>query len=406
MPFNDHFQTRKTHPSPQGFVTADRIVLSRWPQDSMRIAYITIHIEPRIINGGVGKKINSQLSLWRRMGHSAELFSLTPEAISSIPDARQFFFKPSSNVPALKIITREIARSMSLARLISAVRDFEPDIVYLRFGLFALPLQALFRIAPVILEINSNDVDEYHSRGTFFYWLNRLTRGFMFSHCAGWIASSDELANLPINRLHRKLVCTISNGIELDKYYPLREPQNQFPTLALAGSPGMSWHGVDKLLPLAEQYPDLNISIIGYRREDFSREIPKNVHLHGYLEHEELEKVLAGVDAVFGTLALHRKKMEEASPLKVREALAYGIPVILAYRDTDLIDIDSDLFLFLPNTENNILDHAQAIHDFAFKVMGKRIERGLINERLDQSRKEETRLKFFSDILKSVGSRS
>lgn len=372
----------------------------------MKIAYVTIHIEPKLINGGVGKKINSQIAIWKGLGHSVTLFSLTPEAISSIPDVEQFLFKSSLNMPVLKFITREMARSAALARLISQVRGYKPDVIYFRFGLFTLPLQDLFQIAPVVLEVNSNDQAEYRSRGLFFYWLNRLTRDFIFSHCTGWIASSHELANLAANRRHRKPVCVVSNGIELDKYQPIPAPQNHLPVLAMVGSPGMNWHGVDKLFPLAERYPDLNIRVVGYRPEDVEGTIPENVRLSGYLEAEDVRRVLAEVDVVFGTLALYRKKMEEASPLKVREALAYGIPVILAYRDTDLTEIESDLFLFLPNTEENVLDHAQAIHDFAFKVMGRRVERSLIRERIDQYQKEETRLKFFRDVLASAGSHS
>ncbi|HLO18741.1 MAG TPA: glycosyltransferase [Anaerolineales bacterium] len=372
----------------------------------MRIAYVTIHIEPKIINGGVGKKINSQISIWKNMGHTVRLFSLTPEPISSIPDIEQFLFKSSSNAFILKFITREIARSTALTRLISQVWRYEPDVIYFRFGLFTFPLQDLFKIAPVVLEVNSNDQAEYRSRGPFFYWLNRITRNFIFSHSTGWIASSHELANLEINRRYRKPVCVVSNGIELSKYQPLPPPKNQFPALALVGSPGMNWHGVDKLVPLAEQFPDIKISIIGYRREDFQGEVPENIHLYGYLEPEEVKKVLAGVDAVFGTLALHRKNMQEASPLKVREALAYAIPVILAYRDTDLTGIDSDLFLYLPNVEENVLEHTQTIHDFAFKAMGRRVERSLIEERINQYQKEEARLKFFETMLNPLGSDS
>jgi glycosyltransferase involved in cell wall biosynthesis len=365
----------------------------------MKIAYVTIHIEPKLINGGVGKKINSQVSIWQSMGHSVALFSLTPEPILSIPDVEQFLFKSSTNIFILKFITREVARSAALARLISQVRRYEPDVIYFRFGLFSLPLQELFKVAPVVLEVNSNDLDEYRSRGLFFYWLNRITRNFIFSRCAGWIASSSELANLPVNRGYRKPVCVVPNGIELNRYQPLPPPRNQFPALALVGSPGMNWHGVDKLLPLAERYPDLQIHIVGYRHEDLQGTIPGNVHLYGYLDYENVKKVLARVDAVFGTLALYRKKMEEASPLKIREALAYGIPVILAYHDTDLIGIDSDLFLFLPNTETNVLDHARAIHDFAFRVRGRRVNRELVSKRIDQVQKEETRLSFFREVL-------
>ncbi|HET9910261.1 MAG TPA: glycosyltransferase [Anaerolineales bacterium] len=373
----------------------------------MKIAYVTIHIEPKIVNGGVGSKIKSQISIWRSMGHAVTLFMLTPEPVSSMPDASQFVFRPPrKSLPGVKFVLREIARSTALAKLISQVRQYQPDIIYFRFGLFTIPLQRLFEIAPVVLEVNSNDLDEYRSRGPFFYWLNRLTRKLLFSRCAGWIASSFELANLPVNRGYGRPVCVISNGIELSKYQPLAPPQNQFPVLALVGSPGMSWHGVDKLLPLAKRYPDLQIHIIGYRREDLQGTIPENVHLYGYLDYENVKKVLAGVDVVFGTLALYRKKMEEASPLKIREALAYGIPVILAYHDTDLADIDSDLFLFLPNTKTSILDHAQAIHDFAFRVRGMRVKREIVSERISQQHKEATRLKFFNEVLDSAGGRA
>ncbi|HEX2994062.1 MAG TPA: glycosyltransferase [Anaerolineales bacterium] len=373
----------------------------------MRIAYVTIHIEPKIIQGGVGSKINSQISIWRSMGHAVTLFMLTPEPISSMPDASQFVFHPpQKSLPGIKFVLREIARSNALARLISQVRQYQPDVIYFRFGLFTVPLQRLFNVAPVVLEVNSNDYAEYRSRGLFFYWLNRITRHITFSCCAGWIASSFELANLPENRGYGKPVCVVSNGIELDRYQPLPPPRNESPALALVGSPGMSWHGVDKLLPLAERYPDLQIHIVGYHREDLQGTIPANVHLHGYLNREHVRKVLAGVDVVFGTLALYRKKMEEASPLKIREALVYGIPVILAYHDTDLADIDSDLFLFLPNTETNVLDHAEAIRDFAYRVRGKRVDQGLVAERISQQHKEETRLKFFETMRGSERGRA
>jgi hypothetical protein len=170
------------------------------------------------------------------------------------------------------------------------------------------------------------------------------------------------------------------------------------------GSPGMNWHGVDKLFPLAEEYPELAINIVGYRPEDFEVPIPSNIHLHGYLEQVDVKKILADTDVVFGTLALHRKKMMEASPLKVREALGYSIPVILAYQDTDFMDMESDCFLFLPNSENNITENAKLIRDFSFRSIGMRVDRALVYKRIDQRVKEEVRLEFFNDMIKSVRS--
>jgi len=369
----------------------------------MKIAYVTINIDTKIINGGVGNKIRSQISIWESMGHSVALFTLTPGYVS-LPFAHQFTFNSSSKFPFLNFFVREISRSLKLAELISAVRANRPDVIYLRFGLYTFPLQYLFEAAPTLLEVNSNDFDEYRSRGLFFYWLNRFTRNILFSQSVGWVATSHELANLKENRIHEKPVSVISNGIELDKYEPLEPTRNRTPVMSLVGSPGMNWHGVDKLFYLAERYPELTINIIGYRREDFEAPIPQNIHLYGYLEKEEVRKVLADTDVVFGTLALHRKKMNEASPLKVREALGYGIPVILAYEDTDLLNLKSDCFLLLPNSEDNIFENAELIRDFSFKVMGKRVDRALISKYIDQHLKEKKRIEFFADIIKSAGS--
>jgi hypothetical protein len=126
--------------------------------------------------------------------------------------------------------------------------------------------------------------------------------------------------------------------------------------------------------------------------------------LHGYLEREDVKKILADTDVVFGTLALHRTKMKEASPLKVREALGYGIPVILAYDDTDFMDAEFDFFLVLPNSEDNVVENAKLIRDFSFRIMDTRVNRDLISNRIDRQAKEEKRINFFMDMIKSTRS--
>jgi hypothetical protein len=87
--------------------------------------------------------------------------------------------------------------------------------------------------------------------------------------------------------------------------------------------------------------------------------------------------------------------MEEASPLKVREALAYGLPVILAYQDTDFLDARVDFLLQIPNTEENVYENATAIRAFAYAMQGHRVDRDFIQPRIDQSIKEKARLDFF-----------
>ncbi|MBN1306073.1 MAG: glycosyltransferase family 4 protein [Anaerolineales bacterium] len=364
----------------------------------MRIAYVTLHLEKKIIEGGVGKKIKSQISNWRKAGHQVRLFSLTPEKVSLL-EAEEFLFQPSVRFFGGSLLSREVNRSKMLARLILAVREYRPDIIYLRYGLFAYPLQRLFRVAPVVVEVNTNDRFEYRYRGAFYYWLNCMTRRITLGLAAGWVSISHEIAQLKCNAFYSKPVEVIANGIELENYPLLDPPGNHTPVIAIVGTPGLNWHGVDKLVGLAEQFPDLKAAIVGYRSQDYKSSAPPNVSFHGFLDQAGIMEVLSRADIACGTLALHRKNMQEASPLKVREALAYGLPVILAYKDTDLSGLSSDLLLRLPNTDGNVSEHAREIHDFAYQARGKRIQRELLFPLIDERQKEERRLSFFQRII-------
>lgn len=357
----------------------------------MRIAYVTIHVAPEIMQGGVGKKIETQISIWRGQSHEVRLFSLTPAQIP-FPDECQFTFNPNVN-----LVKREFNRMGELKRMLAAIQGYEPDIIYLRFGLYSFPLHRVFKIAPVVLETNSDDRQEYRTRGVFFHWMNRITRGLTFAPASGIIFPSDELADVLLPKRNKPFL-VISNGINLDNVKPLPPAGNMCPVITLVGSPGMNWHGVDKLIGLAHLFSDLTVNIIGYSRDDVGTPAPDNVKFHGFLNGDALHDVLSQTDVACGTLALHRKKMNEASPLKVRESIAHGIPVIIAYHDTDLHNVSLDTILRIPNTEENVIQNAEQIRRFAYDMLGKRVDLGVVAPRLDQRRKEERRLAFLERI--------
>lgn len=358
----------------------------------MRIAYVTIHIAPELMRGGVGKKIKTQINLWRAAGHETSLFSLTPDVIP-FSDERQFVFDAKTS-----LLKREVNRASGLMRMLGAIRAYKPDVIYLRFGLYSYPLHRLFKIAPTILEINSDDRVEYSTRGTFFYWLNRLTRGLTFAPAAGVIAPTRELTRIfPLKK--SQFTTVISNGVDVDSVEILPPPKNDKPVLTLVGSPGMNWHGMDKLIRFAQANPDMFVNIVGYSASDVDVTIPANVIMHGYLSYAQIRDMLAKTDVACGTLALHRKKMQEACPLKVREAVLYGLPLLLAYHDTDLSDLNLPTILQIPNKEDNLITHAEQIRKFAFAMMGKRLDVNAVAPYLDQRKKEEARLSFFEQVL-------
>lgn len=101
-----------------------------------------------------------------------------------------------------------------------------------------------------------------------------------------------------------------------------------------------------------------------------------------------------------GTLALHRKGMKEASPLKVREYLAYGLPVILGYKDTDVDG--KDFVLNIGNYELNVNENKQQITDFVNEWSDRRVDQEQVIQLIDWEMKEQRRLKFFESIIKSA----
>jgi hypothetical protein len=122
-----------------------------------------------------------------------------------------------------------------------------------------------------------------------------------------------------------------------------------------------------------------------------------NITWHGVLDRKGVLEVLADADVGVGTLALHRKSMQEACPLKMREYLAVGLPVMYGYQDPD-IDALGPFALRIPNTETNVVDDLTRIDDFVVRCRGIRVPRSSVAH-IDLARKEERRLALFHELV-------
>ena len=361
----------------------------------MRIASISLHW-PRTLDSGVGKKLDRQIKTWQAGGHEARLFMHTSRytPLSKLVPAEVIPYDTAG------MVRTELNRIAAAKGLVQAVRDFHPNVIYLRLAMYAYPIHQLATIAPLVGETNTNDLTQHEGLGKVFALYNRLTRGFLLRRLDGLVAISRELADSPAFTTFHKRTCVIANGIDLENFSPLPAPFNTTPRLAFIGNPSYPWHGVDKLATLACLIPDVHLDIIGYDSLPGFESLPENLHLHGYLSAGEYRQILGKADAAISSLGLHRIGLEEASPLKSRECLALGLPLVLAYVDTDLHDLSADFLLRIPNKEDNIQTHAQAIRDFAYRMRGRRVDRALIGM-LDQKLKERQRLQFFEEILAS-----
>jgi len=251
----------------------------------MRIAYVSLHW-PRTHNTGVGKKIQSQITAWRSRGNDARLFMHTSkqEPASDLIEAEVISYEVRGKFQT------EINRIRAAQALVRAVEAYHPDIIYLRYGIYVYPAHRLMRIAPVIEEINTNDLTQHADLGGVYSLYNRLTRGIFLHRVHGLVTVSRELAVSSAFASYRKPTSVIANGIDLDLFTPLPAPANQIPRLVFIGSPGYLWHGIDKLVHFARCYPDFPLDIVGYDKLPEFEPLPSNLKLHGYLSSAAYQK--------------------------------------------------------------------------------------------------------------------
>ena len=359
----------------------------------MKIAYVSYNLMEPIINGGVGRKIKSCIDSWHKLGHEAGWF--TTCSTPFVEQCCAFVFDKTKN-----FLLREKDRSLQLKLLVDAVTKYKPDIIYLRSGVYTYPLERLFNVAPVIIELNTLDLIEYKKRGRPRYYLHLATRDCLYNRAAGFVAVSNEIAEINANAKYKKPILVLGNGIDLNRYKTLPARKKEKPRLVFIGTMNIPWHGLDKIVFLAEKMPNIVIDIIGIEQNELSdRQLPRNIYFHGFKKYEEYLSIIERADVGIGTLALHRKHMGEASPLKVREYLAHGLPVIIGFKDTDLSDKRLKFILELPNIEHNIANGLKQIAEFISEMKGTRVKREQISHLLDLKVKEEIRLNYFRQII-------
>ncbi len=360
----------------------------------MRIAYISLHWA-RTFSSGVGKKIHRQIETWKSFGHEACLFMHTEDKlVRNLLPSKKFKYPAQTGIRQ-----RELGRIRAAKEMLSEVENYQPDIIYLRYGVYIYPLHCLASIAPIVEEINTNDVEQHKELGIAYSSYNRLTRGFFLRSISGLSCVSEELSEASVFKKYNKDTRIIANGIDLTEISPLPAPDNSTPRLLFIGGPGHAWHGIDKIITFAKNTSDIEVDIIGYDSLPDHPQLPENLRLHGYLPTEKYLALFSIADVAISSLAMHRVGLTEASPLKSREYLAYGLPMILAYKDTDLDQLNVDYLLRIPNSEDNIIRHGKLIRDFAYRMRGKRVKREEIAPYIDTRIKEKKRLNFFKEII-------
>jgi hypothetical protein len=371
----------------------------------MKIAYLLA--EDLRLHPGLKHKIDSQIRRWQEAGHEVSRVLHYSGAVVD-PDGQTRIHAQALSAPFRREgKVRQMMRLSSQYAFVTATLErIQPDITYSRY---LFPSWGVWRIArqcgKLVFEVNSDDAAEYCARNLVTGIFNKIFRNAVLRTASGLVFVTRELAHSKAFSTFTRTRTVIANGVECMHFPFVFNPANSSPQLGFIGSPGQHWQGLDKLMALAELLVECTVHVIGPDEEECRSlwgTLPANVVVHGYLNAAEARQVISVMDIGISTLALHRKGMNEACPLKVRQYLAQGLPVLAASEDTDILS-DQDFYLRLPNCEDNIRPHAQRIMDFVHGVFGnvamREKAREFATSRMAVDGKEAERVHFFQSVL-------
>lgn len=334
---------------------------------------------------GVATKINTQVAAWRREGHEVEVFCLSPDPPAGAGQVLEGRVFPFAGVAK---------RAASSVRLMRAAACARPDAVYFRYDHFLPPAGQLLRRFPSIIEVNGQAAG--HRRNPLHGAYSLVNERSLRAGASAFVCVSYDLAR-EIDSLG-KPTTVIGNSVDLSVRRELPPPRGKRLGFALLTGAQTQWHGVDKVLWMAAAMPDCDFTMIGVEDSHLQTTPTENVRTFGLLPRERYEPLLAEADVALGALAMDRGARYENSSLKVPEYLAYGLPVILGYEETDFVGREPWYLLRLPCTPTNVRDHLDDIRAFAQKMRGTRVPRAEIADIVGTDAKEARRLEFIAQV--------
>ncbi len=239
----------------------------------------------------------------------------------------------------------------------------QPDIVLVRYNLlnFSLPVVALFKKVPFVLEVNAPMV--YESRKFVrqvisLPFIPNILERLNLVLANKVIVVSQELKDYYLNwHIPSRKIVVVPNGVDEKKFHP------EISSKAIRSRYGLGnkivvgfigtfhyWHGLDNLLRLIKiilsQFNNVAFLLVGdgplkgdLEREVRSEEYSDRVIFPGYVSHDEVPEYLSVMDVVL--LTYPNLDFFYYSPLKLFEYMAGG-KAVLASRIGQIKEVIQD----------------------------------------------------------------
>ncbi|MBA3604181.1 MAG: hypothetical protein H0W50_11225 [Parachlamydiaceae bacterium] len=338
---------------------------------------------------GAAKKVRGIVSELEKRKVEYFIFALSDQVkISGVYDERVYL------VPAIE--TDQVAIYSELGKFLTFCGSY--DACVFRYPFASKELVELLKRYPdqITLEHNNKElielwrvgldsIKEYKFRPSPSYMrllrnsllpvFNELRYGVSALKLAkSGIAVTNEIAGYEKNRFSRYRCRIVGNGIDFSKikFHSRIFSRGDVLTIVMLNTSNVSWHGVDLIL---ESFRKANtdkfhLILIGrFSEKDISlAQSYPHITYRGFLAPDEINEVMGSVHIGLGAVALFRKKLHEASTLKVREYLASGLPLILGHVDSD---VDNNSFIASCRFKIDMLSNSiswEKIYDWAVEV--------------------------------------
>jgi len=372
----------------------------------MRIAYVARFDSGR--ENGVSKKIADQIRIWEKEGHDVAIFAT--EGIDG-----EILFRKSLRRISKK---RQIAEN-KCSLVLDQIQDFRPNIVYYRFEPLTRLYIELSKRFKIVLEVNSADDSEYRALAvkSFKKWIclsispwrmkkaanelgryfsNHRERKIIFDRADGIVFPTIELSRRKNNKTNKPIII-IPNGIDIERIKKIERSNEERLHLFFMGNPKASlWHGTELMQQLAKALgKQFFIDIVGS-----SGNVSEGIMYHGYNDSANYCGLVKKSAVAISTLSLYKNNMFEACPLKTREYLAMGLPVIVGYKDTAWGNNPPDFVFRVPNNASWIHDKKtiDELKKFIIANKNRVVKTGEIKDLIGSEMIELRRLRFIESI--------
>ena len=323
------------------------------------INVVYIYLGNYHLQSGVTKKLNGWFHAFDKQKISWKLFALSSNVEKEEVKDENYFFLPMNYLTEPKQLYN---------RLNAFVNENKADVYLFRYPLASKHLYQLCKNHKHVFTIEHNTKELPEVWHQAFFWIRKfkvrptpsylklIYKTLVLPVFEEWyygkkilrlarngIAVTNEISKYELSRYSNYHCNVVANGIDTTEvnYFNRQFGEGEILNVIIIVDAPVAWHGMDLILESIAKYTGnrkFELVIIGSISDADKAMAQKVKHVKyvGYLQNEEKEAYFQNAHIGLGSFALYRKKLNEASTLKVREYLASGLPVCIGHKDTDI----------------------------------------------------------------------